>query len=119
MPAKMLQPAKWTELANSLTAYRPRRSQRYAAVNVLLLYWKDADIPSATDAKDLDRMFRENFNYRTHCYEIPSSDQVGLSLTVYLSQFLKQYGGADHLVLIHYGGHGEGGDERSSCTWAW
>lgn len=118
MTEDVRQITEWTELAASLEDYQPRRQQRYSAVNVLLLYWKDADIPSGKDSKDLGRMFREHFNYRTHCYEIPSSDQAGLSLTVHLSHFLKDYGGSDDLVLVHYGGHGEASDAQSQCTWA-
>lgn len=116
--ANRRQTLKWTEIADRLDEYRPRRLQRYRGINALLLYWENADIPSEQDAKDLGQMFCEHVNYRTHNYEIPSSDQAGPSLALFLSRFLKECGGSDNLILVHYGGHGESSDELSNCIWA-
>ena|SRR2546421_13033981 len=112
------QDEEWTELATGIKNYRPRRLQRYIAVNVLLIYWKDADIPTERDAKPLGQMFREHFNYRPWYYEIVSEENPGLSLHKYLSQFLIDHGGSDKLVLLHYGGHGAASEDGSECIWA-
>lgn len=108
----------WEELAAGVERYQPRRTQRYLDVNVLLLYWKDSDLPSAKDAGQLTELFQRIFNYRVHHYEIPSEDS-GRSLNYHLAGFLNCYGGADNLILIHYGGHGGPlSSEPSAFLWA-
>jgi hypothetical protein len=108
----------WEELAAGVKSYAPRRTQRYLDVNVLLIYWKDSDLPSAKDAAQLTGLFQGHFNYRVHHYEIPCEDPAR-SLNYHLASFLNRYGGADNLVLVHYGGHGgPSSSEPTAFLWA-
>lgn len=104
-----------TKLAN----YRHLRLQRYAAVNVLLISWKDDDTDSKTEIGQLGRLFKEYFNYTTCSYLIPSSKSQS-SLNLQLASFLDAFGGPDNLLVVYYGGHG--GPKvvkgKSPFTWA-
>lgn len=105
----------WTKLAD----YRNIRHQRYAAVNVLLISWKDDDTNSAAEIKQLKTIFQDSFNYTVYSYQIPSADSQA-SLNFLIASFLKDFGGLDRLLVIYYGGHGGPRTERSKspCTWA-
>jgi hypothetical protein len=50
-------------IASELARYRPRQTQRYAAVNVLLLSWEDDDIGCAAEIAELHLLFQQSFNY--------------------------------------------------------
>ena len=105
-------------IATCLVQYRPRWTQRYVAVNVLLLSWEDDDIGCAAEIAELSRMFQESFNYAVWPYKIPSQDpESSLNSTVF--QFVASFGGEDSLIIVYYGGHG--GPKittKSPCTWA-
>ena len=105
----------WTKLVD----YRNIRDQRYAAVNVLLISWKDDDTNSAAEIKQLKTIFQDSFNYTVCSYQIPSADSQA-SLNYQIASFLKAFGGLDSLLVIYYGGHGGPRTERSKspCTWA-
>ncbi|KAK0659743.1 hypothetical protein QBC41DRAFT_331334 [Cercophora samala] len=105
-------------IAKGLEQYRPRRTQRYAAINVLLLSWKDDDIGCADEIAELEHMFRDSFNYAVWPYRIPSQDpETNLNLTV--AQFVSSFGREDGLIIVYYGGHGGPKvDTKSPCTWA-
>ena len=105
----------WTKLAD----YRHIRQQRYAAVNVLLISWKDDDTNSAAEIKQLKTIFQDSFNYTTCSYYIPSADSQA-SLNYQIASFLHAFGGPDNLLVIYYGGHGGPRTDRSKspCTWA-
>lgn len=105
----------WTKLAD----YRHIRHQRYAAVNVLLMSWKDDDTNSAAEIKQLKTIFQDSFNYTVCSYYIPSADPQA-SLNYQIASFLHAFGGADNLLVIYYGGHGgpRTGQSKSPCTWA-
>ncbi len=105
-------------LATGLADYRPRRTHRYEAVNVLLLLWADDDIGCANEIAELARMYREDFNYGVWPYRIPSQDS-DRSLNFCVAQFVKLFGGSDNLIIVHYSGHG--GPKvttKNPCTWA-
>nr|RBQ91842.1 hypothetical protein FVER53263_20965 [Fusarium verticillioides] len=109
-------------IGDKLTEYRPLRTQRYATVNVLIITWKDHDLGidfdrEVTEVKD---MFSQTFNYAIWPFKIPSQDPE-LSLNVCVAQFIKNFGGADDLLIVFYSGHGGGGSNtqaRSPCIWA-
>ncbi|KAI0411724.1 hypothetical protein F5X98DRAFT_42481 [Xylaria grammica] len=100
------------QVATELGLYKPRRLQRYANVNVLLLTWADADLHFATEANQLAKMFRESFGYRTLPYQIPSEDPQR-QLNLHVAQFIASYGRDDNLIIVYYGGHGSQGGELS------
>ena len=105
------------KLLTKVADYRPIRHQRYAAVNVLLISWKDDDTNSATEIKQLQTLFKESFNYTTSWYQIPSKDSQ-TSLNQLIASFLHNFGGPDNLLIIYYGGHGGPTKEQSKspCT---
>ncbi|KAK0701332.1 hypothetical protein B0H67DRAFT_650552 [Lasiosphaeris hirsuta] len=105
-------------LARELEDYRPRRTQRYVAVNVLLLYWEDDDIGCAGEITVMGDMFRQSFNYAIWPYKIPSQDPE-MSLNLKVVEFVSSFGQEDSLIIVYYGGHG--GPRvatKSPCTWA-
>lgn len=102
-----------------LVNYRPLRVQRYAAVNVLLISWREDDTDSTTDAEQLGRLFKDSFNYITCSYFIPST-KPQTSLNFQVASFLDAFGGPDNLLIVYYAGHG--GPRRANAkgpfTWA-
>ncbi|CVL08738.1 uncharacterized protein FMAN_06829 [Fusarium mangiferae] len=109
-------------IGDKLTEYRPLRTQRYATVNVLIITWKDHDFGVDFDREvaEVKDMFSQTFNYAIWPFRIPSQDPE-LSLNVCVAQFIKNFGGADDLLIIFYSGHGggeSGTEARSPCTWA-
>ncbi|TVY21098.1 hypothetical protein LARI1_G001967 [Lachnellula arida] len=106
------------KISTKLAEYRPRRIQRYSAVNVLLLSWKDSDLDCADEVNALGRMFEEHFNYSVWPYLLPSEDSQS-KLALLVAQFLSRFGGPDKLILVYYGGHGGPPvSTKSPCTWA-
>ncbi|KAF5589966.1 hypothetical protein FPCIR_6595 [Fusarium pseudocircinatum] len=109
-------------IGDKLTEYRPLRTQRYATVNVLIITWKDNDLGVDFDREvaEVKDMFTQTFNYAIWPFRIPSQDPE-LSLNVCVAQFIKNFGGADDLLIIFYSGH-DGGESntkaRSPCIWA-
>lgn len=104
-------------LSSDLSQFRLRRTQRYAAINVLLLTWKDTDLDIADEVDQLKQVFREHFAYFVWHYHIPSENsQTQLALRVV--QFISNFGGNDdNLVLVYYGGHG-GPAMGTECIWS-
>jgi hypothetical protein len=104
-------------LSSEISLFRPRRTQRYAAVNVLMLTWKDNDLEIEDEVIRLERIFREHFNYFVWHYHIPSRDpQTQLALRVV--QFINNFGGNDgNLILVYYSGHG-GPAKGTECIWS-
>jgi len=104
-------------LSNALDRYRPHRAQKYEAVAVLLLSWKDTDLKLGDEWDSLERMFRLTFNYQVQRYSIPSlKSQIQLGLAV--NNFLMAHGKPDHLIIVYYGGHGgPTKDGSTECEW--
>ncbi|KAH6869320.1 hypothetical protein B0T10DRAFT_594752 [Thelonectria olida] len=108
------------EVAKKLSDYQTRRTQRYTAVNVLLLAWEDDDIGAHLDAElnELDHTFRVEFNYSVQRYRIPSRNSE-LSLNACIAQFILVCGGEENLIIVYYSGHGgPKTSTKSPCTWA-
>lgn len=107
-------------IAQELARYRPRRSQRYSAVNVLVVTWKDDDIGVADEVAEVIDHFRQQLNFIVWPYHIPSQSSQS-ELQVHVAQFIQQCGiDEDALVILFYSGHGGQTLERSSseCVWA-
>jgi len=106
------------QLSRELARYRPRRTHRYTAVNVLVLSWKDGDDAIAVQVEEVKRLFVDLFNYFVRPYEIPSQDSQRL-LNLHVAQFIQCFGGQDNLIIVYYGGHGGMSDPTETlCTWA-
>lgn len=104
-------------IAGGLARYQQRRVHRYAAVNVLLLTWKDDDIGVAAEVEKLEYMFRDVFNFQTWKYQIPSEGSAA-TLNAFIAQAIRIYGNEECLLIVYYGGHGEESRNKSPCTWA-
>lgn len=105
-------------ISNKLSNYQPRRIQRYASVNVLLLTWKDDDIGVEGEVKQLGEMFKTTFNYSIWPFKIPS-ESSGAELGYFILKAVRQFGGEDGLLIVYYGGHGGPAVQtKSPCTWA-
>lgn len=106
-------------IRTKLVDYSRIRHQRYEAVNVLLISWKDDDTDSATEIEQLQTLFQETFNYTARPYQIPSTNSQA-SLNLQIASFLHSFTGSDNLLVIYYGGHGgpRVGQHKSPCTWA-
>jgi hypothetical protein len=108
-----------TIISKELSRYRPRRSQWYSAVNVLLVMWKDDDIGVADEVDELARHFRE-FNFLVWLYQIPSENSQA-QLQLHVAQFIRRCGSdGDNLIILHYSGHGGRTADRmsSGCVWS-
>lgn len=106
-------------LTQELSRYRPRRSQRYTAVNVLIVTWIEDDIGVAGEVEELVRLFRSDFKYLVWEYRIPS-DNAQSELQVHISQFIRQCGSdEDALILLYYSGHGGQTRDRMSSEFVW
>ncbi|SPN99187.1 uncharacterized protein DNG_02224 [Cephalotrichum gorgonifer] len=90
-------------IAGKLSEYRPLRTQRYAAVNVLLITWADHDFKPGFDKEtdDLKDMFCETFRYDVWPYNIPSKD-AERALNAGVAQFVKRFGDEDNLIIVFY-----------------
>lgn len=84
----------------------------YDVVNVLRIYWKDADGVHREESETLRDFLKDQFGY-SDCEEfaIPSEDSH-LELDVFVNQSivkinrqLRQH--RSGLLLVHYGGHGD------------
>lgn len=107
-----------SEITDALTAFRPRRIQRYASVNVLLLYWIESDLKRDGELDQLQQMFGHVFNYSVHRFPIPS-ERPQARLNSYIARFLEAHAEKDDLVILYYGGHGgPTRDSRIPCEWA-
>lgn len=93
----------------------------YKSVSVLVLYWKDGDMPGFKDeARQVGELFAVDFHYGVEYYEIPS-DNSHRRLDTKINSFLDDHGDPDHLMIIHYGGHGDPDDDNSQeklAVWA-
>jgi hypothetical protein len=105
-------------LSQVVEEYRPRRSQRYSSVHVLLLVWEDGEAICHEEAKALSEMFRISFNYDVKQFNIPTKDSQQC-LVGCVGRFVSLYGRAENLIVVHYGGHGgRPGLQKSPFTWA-
>jgi hypothetical protein len=109
-----------TIISNELSSYNPRRSQRYSAVHVLLITWKDDDIGVADEVNELTHLFRDKFNFFVWPYQIPSKNSQA-QLQLYIAQFILRCGSDDdNLIILHYSGHGGKTVDPmdSECVWS-
>jgi hypothetical protein len=93
----------------------------YKAVQVLALYWEDADHPGfKEEAYQLGAVLSNDFQYDVLYYAIPT-EQSHVELDTRINLLLKYHGHLDHLLIIYYSGHGdpnnEVGDEKLA-VWA-
>ena len=96
-------------------------NNRYKSVCVLVIYWEDGDIAGfKQEAHDIADLFERSFFYNVAFFAIPSKDSHR-KLDIRINSFLDEYGHQDHLMIVHYGGHGDPNDantEDQLSIWA-
>lgn len=106
-------------ITGALEQFQPQREQRYAAVTVLLLSWKDNDLRLLDEElQELEDLFRNSFQYLVTRYQIPSKSPQ-YQLGKHMSDFLIDHGTEGNLIIVYYGGHGSPPKNGSTdCEWA-
>lgn len=67
------------------------------------------------ELEDLEVCLRENYNFETDVFAIPS-DNPHLDLMLKIGDMIKKYESEDTLLVVYYGGHARIDESRQS-TW--
>ena len=92
----------------------------YKGISVLILYFEDSETGFKKEARMIGELFAIDFHYEVEYYAIPS-DHSHLRLDTKINAFLNDHGEPDHLMIIHYGGHGDPNDDDAQerlAVWA-
>ncbi|KAL2022566.1 hypothetical protein VTK56DRAFT_5173 [Thermocarpiscus australiensis] len=92
-----------------------RRSHRYSKVHALMLHWKSDDLFVLPELEDLEKCFREYYNFDTDIFSIPS-ENAHLELMLKVGDMVKHHESDDTLFVVYYGGHARINESRQS-TW--
>ncbi|KAI0194186.1 hypothetical protein F4808DRAFT_353500 [Astrocystis sublimbata] len=90
-------------------------SQRYKNVHALLLHWDSDDLFVLPELEDLEKCFRQDYNFETERFTIPSSN-AHLELMLKIGSLIKDHESTDTLLIVVYAGHGRIDVARQS-TW--
>jgi hypothetical protein len=96
--------------------YAQANRSPYTSVSVLLLRWED-DLSVEQDLLQLQKVFRERFNYRTESWSIPSCANPSIKLTMQMASYI-ECARSDHLLIVYYAGYGFVGLDHH-LYWAW
>jgi hypothetical protein len=107
--------ARHLQDAASLIYNHANRSQ-YNSVSVLLIRWED-DLSVEHDLLNLQKVFRERYNYRTESWSIPSCPNPNVKLSIQLAQQI-EYARLGHLLIVYYVGYSFVGSDHH-LYWAW
>ncbi|KAK4169458.1 hypothetical protein QBC43DRAFT_251764 [Cladorrhinum sp. PSN259] len=104
-------------LQDSASRAFPNRgpAQRYTKVHALMLHWKSDDLFVLPELEDLEKCFREDYNYETDIFSIPSENSH-LELMLKVGDLVKQHESEETLFVVYYGGHAKIDESRMS-TW--
>ncbi|KAI1640202.1 hypothetical protein F4809DRAFT_648157 [Biscogniauxia mediterranea] len=104
-------------LEDSATRAFPNRgsSQRYKKVYAILLHWSCDDLFVLPELEDLETCFREDYNFETETFSIPS-ENAHLELMLKIGATIKEHESNDTLIIVYYGGHARIDESRQS-TW--
>jgi len=100
----------------AMLIYAQANRSLYTSVSVLLLRWED-DLSVEQDLLQLQKVFRERFNYRTESWSIPSCPNPSIKLTMQMAQLI-EHARPDHLLIVYYAGYGFVGSDHN-LYWAW
>ncbi|KAJ4294458.1 hypothetical protein N0V90_008149 [Kalmusia sp. IMI 367209] len=92
-------------------AWPTRHESRYSEVQVLLLSWEDDDLGVLHEIGDLERTFRDLFNYEVTKWRIPKH-KPERKLNLQVGDFLENHDSNDHLLIVYYAGHGFLNEQR-------
>ncbi|KKA30694.1 hypothetical protein TD95_005080 [Thielaviopsis punctulata] len=76
----------------------------YTAVSVLLLRWED-DASTEEDAATMQTVLRDQYNFQTEQWNIPSLPNASVKTGIKITAFLENTK-PDQLTIIYYAGHG-------------
>ena len=76
----------------------------YVSVSALLLRWEE-DTSVEPELLSLEGVLRDQYNYRTERWNIPTVPNPSIKLGVQMASFLEN-ARPDHLLIIYYAGHG-------------
>ena len=100
----------------AMLLYAQANRSPYTSVSVLLLRWED-DLSVEQDLIQLQKIFRDHFNYRTESWSIPSCPNPSVKLTMQMAQHI-EYAHPEHLLIVYYAGYGFVGPDHH-LYWAW
>lgn len=110
-----------TRLNSALNIEDWKFRNEYKSVSVLVLYWQDGDVPGfEEEGRSIGELFAVDFHYKVDYYAIPTENSHR-RLDTRINGFLDEHGSPDHLLIIHYGGHGDPDDDDAQgklATWA-
>ncbi|CAN8105793.1 unnamed protein product [Discula destructiva] len=92
-----------------------QRPPRYKNVSVLLLRWEE-DTAAQHELVELEKTFRERYNYHTEKWSIPTVPNPSIKLNVQMAPFI-EHAGSDHLLIVYYAGHSYVGSDKQ-LYWA-
>jgi len=80
-----------------------------------MLHWECDDLFVLPELEDLEKCFRQNYNFETDIFPIPS-ENAHLELMLKIGDMLKKHETDDTLFIVYYGGHARIDESRQS-TW--
>lgn len=92
-----------------------QRRPPYKTASVLLLRW-DEDTAMERELLNLEKVFRERYNYHTDKWAIPTCPNPSIKLSVQMASFI-EHARSDHLLIIYYAGHSYVGHDKQ-VYWA-
>ena len=83
----------------------------YKSISALVIRWENSDNPGfEEEAFEVGKLFENDLSYNVEYYAIPSiSSQRRLDDRI--NSFFDNNEGSGHLMIIHYGGHGDADDD--------
>lgn len=87
----------------------------YTSVSVLLLRWEE-DTSVEPELLALEGILRDQYNYQTERWNIPTVANPSIKLGVQMASFLEN-ARPGHLLIIYYAGHGYAGMDNQ-LYWA-
>ena len=101
--------------ANRAFPNRGNSGQRYTKVHALMLHWKSDDLFVLPELEDLEKCFRDHYNFGTDIFSIPS-ESSHLELMLKIGDMVKQHEAEETLFVVYYAGHARIDESRQS-TW--
>ena len=91
----------------------------YKLVSMLVLYWQESNEPGFKDeAHRIGEVFTNEFHYDVEYFAIPLENSHR-RLDSKINSLLDDHEDPDHLIIIHYGGHGDADIENERlAVWA-
>ena len=87
-------------------------------MNVFLLFWKKDNTNGATKIKQLNKLFKNFFNYTTFSYRI-SLRKAQNSLNVQITSFINAFDEFNNFLIVYYGDHNESNTIQNKISFKW